>query len=137
MNKRIKEIDKQIKKLKKEKRQIENKIINESGTLQEKFSLWYKSSKKYYWDYFPPRDIFPKLREHMDKNNIYLRHYDYEIDDIFPSEELYAYTNSEEWKEFYDTEEEYNTFANEFTEKYTEILEEIMKGKVKSFKCDW
>lgn len=146
MNKRIKEIDKQIKALKKEKNKIEKSIIKNSGTLQEKFTLWYNSSKRYYTDYLPDRDIFPKLRKYMDKHNFYERHHEYDISEVFVSDNtangiqedpLYFYINPSEWKEFYDTKEEYDTFVEDFNSKHSEILEEIMKGKLKSFRCDW
>lgn len=79
----------------------------------------------------------------MDKHNFYERHHEYDISEVFVSEilnavdVLYAYINPSEWNEFYDTKEEYDIFVDDFNSKNSEILEEIMKGKLKSFRCDW
>lgn len=132
LKKELKDIEKKIKKLKKEKKDIEKQLIEISSDFKEKFQIWYSNGRKGHHSWAPSdEDEFPLVSKLLDE--CYLTRYkDYELIHLV-GEEILGLFDSDDYREFYDSEEAYQAEML----KHQPLMEEIMKNNLKSFTNDW
>lgn len=131
LTKNLKAIEKQIKKLKKEKKEIEKQLMDISSNFKEKFQIWYNNGNKGHYDWVPSHDKFPLVRAIIEESD-FTRHKTITLEYLVGEEILGLFT-SDDYREYYDSEEEYQ--ADIF--KYQPLMEEIMNGNLKTFEMDW
>lgn len=127
----IKDIEKQIKDLKKEKSKLEKSLTRLATTFKEKFQIWYNNGKSGHYDWVPSHDKFPLVREIIQESE-FTRYKTIDLERLIGEEVLGLFTG-DDYREFYDSEEEYQADI----ESYQPLMEEIMKGNLKTFEYDW
>ena len=131
LNKRLGEINIQISKLEKERFEIQNQLMELSDNFIEKFKIWYNSNQGGEYPYIPPRDEYPLLRK-LINNRDFDRYREYTIDDVIGEENLFVFLEYEEAiSEYGDSD------VDDIIIKYKPVIEEMMKGNIKSFTYDW
>jgi hypothetical protein len=117
--------------LENEKLEIEKQLIELSDNFIEKFKIWYSSNKGVEYSYLPPSDKFPLLRKLM-RDRECDRYREYDVNDIIGDDNMYVFLEYEDaLKDLGDSE------VDDVIIKYKPIIEEIMRGNLKSFTYDW
>jgi hypothetical protein len=130
---RLEEINLEITKLQKEKTDIEQSIIDDPTVdFLTKFKTWYYNNNKCHKSWVIREEEFPLLRAKFNEQlDCVRRGKTYSLEDVIGEDDMYVLLES--------TPED-NISEEEYTEIYNEIqpmLEEAMRGKMKSFECDW
>lgn len=132
LEKELNSIIKQIKSLKKRKREIEKELIDSETNFIKKFKIWYENDSKCH---HPWIITSPHLRELL--NNKLYRHRTYTLEDLIGEDEFNLMVYPESCRMYYDSEEEFKRDYILTLSKFKPALEEAMNTKMKSFKCDW
>ncbi len=131
LGKNLEAIEKEIKKLKRQKKGIEKQLIELSSSFKEKFQLWYNNGTKGHYDCVPTSDKFPLVRGIIEQYE-FTRYKTITLEYLVGEETLGLFLN-DDYREFYDSDEEYQAEIL----NYQPLMEEIMKGNLKSFEMDW
>lgn len=127
----IKDIDAEIEKLSKQKKDYEKQLLKLSKTFKEKFQVWYFGSSEGHHDWIPSGKEFPLVYELID-GGYYNRYQRYDLEHLVGEEILGLYTG-DEYREFYESDEEYEADIK----AHEPLMKEIMKNDLKSFVFDW
>lgn len=131
LQKELKLVEKQIKNLKKQKKDIEKQLVAMASTFKEKFQIWYNNGNKGHYDWVPSSNKFPLVREIIDESD-FTRYKTISLEYLLGEEILGLFLN-DDYRAFYDSDEEYQAEIL----KYQPLMEEIMKGNLKTFEMDW
>ncbi len=132
---RIKEITSSIKSLQKERRALQEQMIESADTFAERFTIWSNSNlgEKYHW--IPNRYDMPVLRKWIESDARDFNRYQH-VDLLGLFEEEFSYLFNPD-----NTEEEQNKFWSYYDSKakdeFHQIAEEMMANNIKSFHYDW
>lgn len=131
LKKKLKAVEKEIKKLKRQKKGIEKQLIELSSDFKEKFQIWYNNGAKGHYDWVPTSDKFPLVRAIIEECE-FTRYKTIRLEYLVGEEVLGLFLN-DDYREFYDSDEEYQAEIL----NYQPLMEEIMKGNLKTFEMDW
>lgn len=132
LQKDLKLIEKDIKRLKKRKKDIEQQLTDMASTFKEKFQIWYKNGKRGHHPWRPYDETeFPLISEFI-HGRCETRNKVYDLTHLL-GEEVLGLFDSDDYREFYDSEEEYQADIL----KYQPLMEEIMRNNIKTFTNDW
>ena len=129
----------EIGRLQTRKSELEKLMLESTDSFIDKFRLWYNSEDECHHSWMIDEDVFPLLRAEFDKRvDTPRRGKTYEVDSLIghddalfndivnPSNKIYKYKKGE-----------YEKLLEEFLSEYQPLMEEAMKGEMKSFEADW
>jgi len=134
IDQQINDLDLQIKNLQEQKSKLQEQKINSSTTFRDKFLAWLeKEDNKKIDRWLPSTREFPLFRKYIDNWDLD-RHRTYDIFEYFFEEQIGYFEDPEGTKEYLDIELKKDP---EYLNKLEAVFQELMKGNLKKFTCDW
>ncbi len=133
LQKQYDEVIAEIAKLQKRKRKLEKQMINSAVTFMDKFRIWYFNDNDGHHDYIIDS---PHLRALLDGRD-YNRYQTIELERLIGDDDFQMLINPEEFKECFDSEEEFQKEYDELLTRLQPALQEAMDTNMKSFELDW